>query len=273
MITINTDWFNPVYINIAVAALYVIFMIRGAKRGVLMQVLSAFGTIVSFLAAWRYCTFASGYYNLWPKNVVPMSDIPGVGDSVYSRLNELLWFIVLFFVIRLLFIILEKLCSGLSGLPVLKEISGLLGGILGIVTATVWVMVICVVLNMPFFKNGRQVAEQSMIGTITNAVSKTITEFAGPINASETIGDLYQEVTEFGDQDKEAIGEWLSEHGINPMDAQPSEESTAPSEGEAPAESAAPEEAMPAEPVSEEALPENPDDPEAPNVQESEKTE
>ncbi|MBO5554785.1 MAG: hypothetical protein J5941_04570, partial [Solobacterium sp.] len=176
-------------------------------------------------------------------------------------------------VIRLLFIILEKLCSGLSGLPVLKEISGLLGGILGIVTATVWVMVICVVLNMPFFKNGRQIAEQSMIGTITNAVSKTITEFAGPINASETIGDLYQEVTEFGDQDKEAIGEWLSEHGINPMDAQPSEESTAPSEGEAPAESAAPEEAVSAEPVSEEALPENPDDPEAPNVQESEKTE
>ena len=155
MVTINTGLFQPAYINIAVVILFVIFMVRGAKRGVLMQVLSAFGTVVSFLAAWRYCTFASGYYNLWPKSIVPMNEIPGVGDTVYSRLNNLIWFIALFIVIRLLFIILEKLCSGLSGLPVLKEISGLLGGILGIVSATIWIMVICVVLNMPFFKNGK----------------------------------------------------------------------------------------------------------------------
>lgn len=272
MITINTDLFQPAYINIAVAVLYVIFMVRGAKRGVLMQVLSAFGTIVSFLAAWRYCTFASGYYNLWPKNVVPMNEIPGVGDTIYSRLNNLIWFIVLFVVLRLLFIILEKLCSGLSGLPVIKEVSGLLGGLLGIVSATIWIMVICVVLNMPFFKNGKWVTDHSMIGTITSTVSRTVKEFAGPINASETIGDLYQGVTEFGDQDKEAIGEWLSEHGIDPMDAQPSEESDAPAESDAPTESAAPEEA-PADPASQEAVTDNPDDPEAPKVQESETTE
>ncbi|MBQ8068198.1 MAG: CvpA family protein [Solobacterium sp.] len=272
MITINTGLFQPAYINIAVVILFVIFMVRGAKRGVLMQVLSAFGTVVSFLAAWRYCTFASGYYNLWPKSIVPMNEIPGVGDTVYSRLNNLIWFIVLFIVIRLVFIILEKLCSGLSGLPVLKEISGLLGGILGIVSATIWIMVICVVLNMPFFKNGKWVTDHSLIGTITNTVSKTVTEFAGPINASETIGELYQEVTEFGDQDKEAIGEWLSEHGIDPMDAQESGESAEPTENDVPTESAAPEEA-PAEPASQEAVTENPDDPEAPKVQESETTE
>ena len=267
MITINTDLFNPAYINIAVAALYVIFMIRGAKRGILMQVLSAFGTIVSFLAAWRYCSFAAGYYNLWPKNIAPMNDIPGIGDSVYGRLNQLIWFVALFVVIRLLFVILEKLCSGLSGLPVIKEVSGLLGGLLGIVSATIWIMVICVVLNMPFFKNGKWVTDHSLIGTITSKVSKTVTEFAGPIDTSETISNLYQEVTEFGDQDKEAIGEWLSEHGINPADAQPSEEPAAPEE------SAAPETEATAEPASEEALPDNPDDPQAPSRQESEAAE
>ena len=237
-----------------------------------MQVLSAFGTIVSFLAAWRYCTFASGYYNLWPKGIVPMNDIPGVGDMVYSHLNELIWFIVLFIVIRLVFIVLEKLCSGLSGLPVLKEISGLLGGLLGIVSAAIWIMVICVVLNMPFFKNGKWVTDHTLIGTITSTISKTVTEFAGPINASETIGDLYQEVTEFGDQDKEAIGEWLSEHGIDPMDAQQSGESEAPADSDVPTENAAPEEAL-TEPASQGAVTENPDDPEAPKVQESETTE
>ena len=214
MMTINTDWIT--YINIGVIIIYVIFMIMGARKGIIVQILSSLGTVISFIAAWRYCGFASGYYNLWPKDLTPMSEVPGFAQAVYSHLNELIWFILLFVIFRLLFLILEKLCSGLAGLPVIKEVSGLFGGVLGAVSATVWIMIICVVLNMPFFKNGREITGGSLIGKISDAVSGTVTEFAGPISASETIGNLYQGISEFGDQDMEAIGGWLSEHGINP---------------------------------------------------------
>ena len=194
--TLNTEWLSPTYINIAVVVLYVIFMIRGAKRGVLVQVLSSLGTVVSFLAAWRYCSFASGYYELVPKDIVPMNEIPAIGQAIYSHLNEMIWFIALFAVLRLLFVILEKLCSGLSGLPVIKEVSGLLGGLLGVVSATIWILVLFVVLNMPFFRNGSEIANRSLIGTITNKVSHTVKEFAGPIDASETIGNMYQQMNQ-----------------------------------------------------------------------------
>ena len=251
MMTLNTEWLSPTYINIAVAVLYVIFMIRGAKRGVLVQVLSSLGTIVSFLAAWRYCSFASGYYELVPKDIVPMIDIPGIGQTIYSHLNEMLWFIVLFAVLRLLFMILEKLCSGLSGLPVIKEVSGLLGGLLGIVSATVWILVFFVVLNMPFFKNGSEIANKSLIGTITNKVSHTIKEFAGPVDASETIGNMYQQIQDFDNQDMEVIGQWLEDHGINPVDSElpdvPGGEIEAPGAENAGKEAAAPAEEVPAE--------------------------
>jgi uncharacterized membrane protein required for colicin V production len=269
MITIDTGMFKPAYINIAVLVLYVIFMIRGAKRGLLMQVISALGTVVSFLAAWRYCSFASGYYNLWPKDLIPMRDIPGVGDALYSHLNQVIWFIALFIVIRLLFVILEKLCSGLSGLPVIKEVSGLLGGVLGLVSATVWVIVITVILNMPFFKNGKDVTDQSLLGTVTKTVTGAVTELAGPVNAAETISGLYQEVTEFGDQDKEAIGEWLSDHGINPSGE--TTETPAPEEN-LPDEGGAAEESTPTPAV--EAMPDDPEAPkDAPAAEESVTTE
>ena len=264
MMTLNTEWLSPTYINIAVVVLYVIFMIRGAKRGVLVQVLSSLGTVVSFLAAWRYCSFASGYYELVPKDIVPMNEIPAIGQAIYSHLNEMIWFIALFAVLRLLFVILEKLCSGLSGLPVIKEVSGLLGGLLGVVSATIWILVLFVVLNMPFFRNGSEIANRSLIGTITNKVSHTVKEFAGPVDASETIGNMYQQIQDFDNQDMEVIGQWLEDHGINPMDAeQPSEvpagEETesgveaaepaqeTPSEDAAPQETAAGEEQQPAE--------------------------
>ena len=246
MMTLNTEWLSPTYINIAVVVLYVIFMIRGAKRGVLVQVLSSLGTVVSFLAAWRYCSFASGYYELVPKDIVPMNEIPAIGQAIYSHLNEMIWFIALFAVLRLLFVILEKLCSGLSGLPVIKEVSGLLGGLLGVVSATIWILVLFVVLNMPFFRNGSEIANRSLIGTITNKVSHTVKEFAGPIDASETIGNMYQQMKDFDNQDMEVIGQWLEEHGISPMDSEPSEvpggEIEVPAAEAAGEEAAAPEE-------------------------------
>lgn len=229
MITINTDWIT--YINIGVIVLYLIFMIIGARKGILVQILSSLGTVISFLAAWRYCGFASGYYNLWPKDIVPANDIPELGAAIYAHLNELIWFVLLFIIFRLLFLILEKLCSGLSGLPVIKEVSGLFGGILGLVSATIWIMILCIVINMPFFRNGREITEGSLIGKITDTVSGTVKQLAGPVDASETIGNLYQEYNKFGTQDMEAIGEWLSEHGINPTDseaAEPIEESADP---------------------------------------------
>ncbi len=258
MITINTEWIP--YINIGVIALYVIFMILGARKGVLVQILSSLGTVVSFLAAWRYCGFASGYYDLWPKDLVPMNDIPEIAAAAYAHLNELIWFILLFVILRLLFLIIEKLLSGLSGLPVIKEVSGLFGGILGLVSATVWIMILCVVLNMPFFKNGRKITEDSLIGQISDTVSGTLTQFAGPVDASEAIGSLYQEFSEFGDQDKEMISEWLSEHGINPNNPDVPEEITE----DAPAAEES------AEPVPEEAGEEEPsDEPEEPAEGES----
>ena len=212
MITINTEWIG--YINILVIVLYAVCILRGAKKGVFVQILSSLGLIVSFLGAWRYCRFASTYYDLWPKDLVPMSQIPDLAKDMYSHLNQIIWFVLLLVIFRLLFMILEKLCSGLSGLPVIKEISSLLGAGLGAVSATIWVLVICTVMNLPIIKNGRKAAEGSLLGTITSFVSDKLEEFSAPVIASETLADMYDELKDMDNKDIDMIEDWLSEHGI-----------------------------------------------------------
>ena len=206
-------------INIAVILLYAFSLWRGAKKGFLLQILSTFGTMLAFLAAWRYRGVASKFYRLWPDSLNPMKGNPYLGDAVYAYLNEIIWFAALFLIICLLFLILGKLVSGISSLPVIKEVSGLLGAVLGGLAATVWVLVICTVMNTPLFTNGAEIAKNSLIGTISDAAASTVSQFAGPIDTSEVFQKVYSGAKDLDDKDKEFLEDWLIDHGIEPVQA------------------------------------------------------
>lgn len=219
-------------INIGVIALYLFFILRGAKKGFLLQILSTFGTFLAFFAAWRYCGFASKYYHLWPENLNPMSSTPFLKDAVYEYLNEIAWFIALFVIILLLCKILEKMIQGISDLPVIKEISGLLGGILGGMAATVWIIVISMILRTPLFVNGSEMADNSMVGIISSTSARVVEQFAGPVTSSETFSKLLHNVQDLDGKDKEYIENWLSDHGFEPLATQ-EQAVTTPDEGTA----------------------------------------
>lgn len=230
MITISENYL--IAINIGVVALYLFFILRGAKKGFLLQILSTFGTFLAFFAAWRYCGFASKYYHLWPENLNPMSATPVLKEAVYEYLNEIAWFFALFVIILLLCKILEKMVRGISDLPVIKEISGLLGGILGAMAATVWIVVISMVMRTPMFVNGTEAVENSMVGIISSTSARVVEQFAGPVTSSETFSKLLHNVQDLDGKDKEYIENWLSDHGFDPLAeqgkpaAEPSEETS-----------------------------------------------
>lgn len=227
MIRIENNWFMA--INIGVVVLYLFFIVRGAKKGFLLQILSTFGTILSFLASWRYCGFAARYYKLWPEQLNPMNSTPVVKDVVYIYLNEIAWFAALFIILLLLFKILEKLVRGISDLPVIKEISGLLGGILGAVAATVWIIVFSTVMRTPLFENGIEAVDNTAVGIVSSTAGRVVEEFAGPITSSETFGKVLQNMQNLDGKDKEFLEDWLSDHGFDPMSA---DTVTVPSETE-----------------------------------------
>ena len=60
--------------------------------------------------------------------------------------------------------------------------------------------------------------ERTLIGTVSHGTSELVTQFAGPISASDAVGTLYEEARKLDGKDKEFLSEWLSEHGFEPME-------------------------------------------------------
>ena len=123
-----------------------------------------------------------------------------------------------FIVLRLLFLLLDKLAKGIENIPVLKQISGLLGALLGAVGATVWVLVFCILLQTPLFNNGADIYRNTVLHTISETTGTVFSKLAVPVNETETFSKLYQSLKNNEGEDTQAIEQWLQEHGYTPQE-------------------------------------------------------
>ena len=215
MITIPETWIQG--INIAVLVFCLVFLIRGARKGVLLQILSTFGTLAAFLGAWRYCSFAQAYMNLWPTGWNPFAGNALLEKAAYVYLNETAWFFLLFILIRLFFKLLEKLADGLSSLPVIRELSAILGGALGLVCATVWLLLFSMILHTPLFANGPEIFENTLLKKADSAAALVSEAIDAPLTSTEVFSRLYRDYKNLDGRDKEYLSKWLSDHGFEPL--------------------------------------------------------
>ena len=204
-------------INIAIIVFYLVFLVRGAKKGVLLQILTTIGTFAAFLGAWRYCSFAQDYMNLWPTAWNPFANNPMIARAAYVYMNETAWFFVLFIIIRLFFLLLEKLASGLSSLPVIKEISGILGGLLGVACASVWILLFSMILNTPLFANGAEIFESTLMKNVNDGAAYLSEAIDAPVTSTEVFNRLYKDFRNIDGKDKEFLQKWLKDHGFEPL--------------------------------------------------------
>lgn len=214
MISIPVDWIT--YINIGLVVFYIAMMVIGASKGFLRQVVSLIGVCLSLFAAWRYYDVAAAYLRLWPKEWTPLQNTL-LKESVYAFANQAMWFVIIFAVCRIILLILESLLKEIESTPVIREVSGLLGGAIGIISATVWVMVLFTVLHTPFFSNGVNISNNTWISLIHNTVVSTADNAGITLDTSDMIDKIYSEAKSLDDADREAVAEWLEAQGFDKL--------------------------------------------------------
>ena len=215
MITIPEGWFAG--IDIAAVIFYAVLIAKGAKKGFLYQILSFAGTLLSFFLAWRYHSIVASHIRLWPESWNPFASSL-FADSFAEFMNEAVWFLVLFLIVKILFHLLCSLASGLQKVPVLREVSGLLGGLLGAGIATIWVLVFSVFLNTPVFANGAACAESTLIGKISEPVSETLSSLGVQTGSLKALNKLFTDMKSMEDSDKKAVAKWLESHGYEKLE-------------------------------------------------------
>ncbi|MEE3487440.1 MAG: CvpA family protein [Bulleidia sp.] len=200
------------FVDAVVVIFYIVLIVIGARKGFVRQLISFAGTLLSWFLAWRWCDIFAARFHLLPLSIIPKK-YELLSSLIYPKLNAVAWFLLLMLVIRILFALLEHLFEGLEKLPVLKQISHLLGGILGACAATVWVLIFCVLLNTPLFRNGSYVEENSCLGTINNTVTKTFSSLELPYSNAKKINDVLQMLKNDEGVDQQMIEQWLDENG------------------------------------------------------------
>lgn len=211
MFTIEYAWL--LYIDIAVILIYLAFFFLGVHRGFLYQIITLIASVASFFVSWRYHELFADYAEIWPRSLTPMQDTL-FADILYQKMNQVVWFVLLFLILKLMFAIVSQLFKGLQEVPILRQINGIFGGLLGLVISTIWVLVFSVFLNTPVITNGQMVKEQTLVGLVIQESKKVSAEFGGPENAGEVLNYIYTSAQELDGQDMEIVSQWLEEHGF-----------------------------------------------------------
>lgn len=156
-----------VYLN-AIWALFLVFVLyRGYKRGMLLQVVGLIGTFVSLIIAWLFSDVFVNVYTFINYNKTGISKFD---MFVSDNANQMIWFIIIFVVIRLLMLVLTPIASMISKIPLIKQVNSVLGALFSIVIYFVYMGLLILFLTLPVITNGNEIIENTLLKPIQSAM-------------------------------------------------------------------------------------------------------
>ncbi|GAA5416286.1 hypothetical protein Pryu01_01320 [Paraliobacillus ryukyuensis] len=126
-------------ISFLLLAILLLGILRGLKRGFILQVFHLIGFIVAFIVAALYYDKLSEHLPMW----IPYPELPE-GESWAVFLDTLpleaafynaIAFAILFFGVKIILSIISSMLDFVAELPILHSVNGILGAVLGFIEA------------------------------------------------------------------------------------------------------------------------------------------
>lgn len=202
-------------LNGIVGVLVLLLCIQGYRKGLLRSILSLVSTIASYYLAWIVSNSLASYFPIIKLETITsyvddtLIQMTSLSDTIHTLINRIIWFVIMFFVLKILCFILDRILKQLHDIPVIHGISGLLGMMFGLVESLIWIIVIAIVLETPVFNGGKEVVENSIVSPIQEVSVNLFSSFAGPLTLSDTISNLEENITSFTDEQLQQLQNYL----------------------------------------------------------------
>ena len=200
-------------INAAVLILAAIQILIGVKRGFLIQLMDCVGLLLSLFAAWLFSPVLAEWVAIVPASLNPARDTV-LGPWVYGLMNQIVWFIAVFIICKLILLLVRPVVKMLGKIPLVKQANQLLGGLFGLVNTGIWLVVFSILLMLPFFENGQQVIDAtllSMPGKAAAVINEKQLEMPQDENQLQKLVDGWDQLT---DEDRTLIKDWLNDNQL-----------------------------------------------------------
>lgn len=176
-----------IYLNALLVLLFVFVLYRGYKRGMLLQVVGLVSTFVSMIIAW---IFSDVFLEVFQFVTYSKTGITAMDQYVNMNANRLIWFVVLFILIRLLMMVLTPVAAAISKLPLIKQVNSVMGGVFSVVTFFIYTILIIFFLSLPIVTNGDAIVENTFLRPIKQAVVPTFSFLENMIEENDAIQSL-----------------------------------------------------------------------------------
>ena len=190
------------YLNLALIVLYLAFVVIGYKNGLILQIVDLVYNILALFIGYFLAPILASHFPIVKLDEVYMA------LKLNVLMDTLIYMIIVFILLKLLYLIIKPLFGFVSKIPLIGFVNDIGGALMGIVNATIVVLLFCMLLNTPLFKNGNEVKEKTYLKTI-NGLSYKALEF------SMDHFDFQKEFKDFDiDKTRMAFDKWLEEQGI-----------------------------------------------------------
>ena len=166
-----------IYITGFIVAIYLVMIYIGYRKGFLYELVSLLYTAASLILAW----FASPVL----ASLFPLFDISSLNEkyelidhffNLNNLLNTVAYFLIIFLVLKLLYVFVALLMKSLNKIPVLVKLNQILGACSGVINATLIALALSMLMSLPLISNGREVREKTILKYI-NGVSDQALDF------------------------------------------------------------------------------------------------
>lgn len=190
------------YLNLALIILYLAFIVIGYKNGLILQIVDLVYNILALFIGYFLAPILASHFPIVKLDEVYMA------LKLNVLMDTLIYMIIVFILLKLLYLIIKPLFGFVSKIPLIGFVNDIGGALMGIVNATIVVLLFCMLLNTPLFKNGNEIKEKTYLKTI-NGLSYKALEYSM---------DHFKFENEFKDFDidktRMAFDKWLEEQGV-----------------------------------------------------------
>ena len=159
------------YLNLALIILYLAFVVIGYKNGLILQIVDLVYNILALFIGYFLAPILASHFPIVKLDEVYMA------LKLNVLMDTLIYMIIVFILLKLLYLIIKPLFGFVSKIPLIGFVNDIGGALMGIVNATIVVLLFCMLLNTPLFKNGNEVKEKTYLKTI-NGLSYKALEFS-----------------------------------------------------------------------------------------------
>lgn len=204
---VSSEYF--IYIDIAIALIYIALIIIGYKKGFLYELVSLVYTGVSIVIAWFLSPVLASLYPIinYQDNVVESMQLINKLVDLNPILNTIIYFVIIFLVLKVFYFILALLIKGINKIPVIGKFNQILGIFAGILNATIIVLALSMLLSLPAIDNGNEIKNGTVFKYI-DIYSKNIMSY---VVENVDLNNIKQQFTNFDvDNARDAFKQWLN---------------------------------------------------------------